>query len=155
MSAAADLRALASGEQGELRVGTLPSVGTKVLPGLLATFRADWPGIQIVLRESRDSADLIHAVETGDIDVTFLDIGPYDTGPLHVRRLLDDPMVLLAPAGSPEAGRRVITIADVAHLPMIGTRDPGCRQIIEDAFRQAPTSPSYVFRSDNTRPSMA
>ena len=112
-------------------------------------FRANWPGIQIVLREARDSAELIHAVESGDIDVTFLDIGPYDTGPLHVRLVLDDPMVFLAPAGSPEAGRRVITMADVARLPMIGTRDPGCRQIIEEAFRQAPTSPSYVFRSDN------
>ena len=52
-SAATDLRALASGEQGELRVGTLPSVGTKILPRLLRTFRAEWPGIQIVLRESR------------------------------------------------------------------------------------------------------
>ena len=49
-SAATDLRALASGEQGELRVGTLPSVGTKILPRLLRTFRAEWPGIQIVLR---------------------------------------------------------------------------------------------------------
>jgi DNA-binding transcriptional LysR family regulator len=148
-SAAADLRALASGEQGELRVGTLPSVGTKVLPALLAMFRADWPGIEIVLREARDCAELIHAVESGDIDVTFLDIGPYDTGPLQVRSVLDDPMVLLAPAGSREAGRRVISMADVARLPMIGTRDPGCRQIIDEAFRQAPTSPSYVFRSDN------
>ena len=148
-SAAADLRALASGEQGELRVGTLPSVGTKVLPRLLSTFRADWPGIQIVLRESRDCADLIRAVESGDIDVTFIDIGPYDTGLLEVRPLLDDPMVFLAPAGSPEADRRVVSIADVAHLPMIGTCNPGCRQIIDDAFRQAPTSPTYVFRSDD------
>jgi DNA-binding transcriptional LysR family regulator len=148
-SAAADLRALASGEQGELRVGTLPSVGTKVLPHLLASFRADWPGIEIVLRESRDSAELIRAVESGDIDVTFLDIGPYHTGPLEVRPVLDDPMVFLAPTGSPEAARRAISMADVARLPMIGTRDPGCRQIIDEAFRQAPTSPSYVFRSDN------
>ena len=75
-SAAADLRALASGEQGELRVGTLPSIGTKVLPRLLGTFRAEWPGIEIVLRESGDCADLIHAVETGDVDVTFIEIGP-------------------------------------------------------------------------------
>jgi DNA-binding transcriptional LysR family regulator len=148
-SAATDLRALASGEQGELRVGTLPSVGTKVLPRLLGTFRAEWPGIQIVLRESRDSADLIHAVETGDIDVTFIDIGPYETGPLEVRPLLDDPMVFLAPADAPEAGQRVVSIADIAHLPMIGTRNPGCRQIIDDAFRRAPVSPTYVFRSDD------
>ena len=149
-SAATDLRALASGEQGELRVGTLPSVGTKILPRLLGTFRAEWPGIQIGLRESRDSAELIHAVETGDIDVTFIDIGPYQTGPLEIRPLLDDPMVFLAPAAAPEAEHRAVSIADIAHLPMIGTRNPGCRQIIDDAFRQAPISPTYVFRSDDT-----
>jgi DNA-binding transcriptional LysR family regulator len=148
-AAAADLRALASGEQGELRVGTLPSVGTKILPGLLVTFRAEWPGVQIVLRESRESGDLIQAVETGDIDLTFIDIGPHDTGSLQVRRLLDDPMVLVAPADSPEAERPAVSIDDVAHLPMIGTRNPGCRQIIDDAFRQAAAVPSYVFRSDD------
>jgi DNA-binding transcriptional LysR family regulator len=148
-AAAADLRALASGEQGELRVGTLPSVGTKILPRLLGTFRTEWPGVQIVLREARDSADLIHAVEAGDIDLTFIDIGPYETGPLQVRRLLDDPMVLVAPAGAPEAGRLAVSIDDVAHLPMIGTRNPGCWQIIDDAFRQAAVLPTYVFRSDD------
>jgi DNA-binding transcriptional LysR family regulator len=148
-SAATDLRALASGEQGKLRVGTLPSVGTKILPRLLGTFRAERPGIEVVLHESRDSAELIHAVETGDIDVTFIDIGPYETGPLEVRPLLDDPMVFLAPAAAPEAGQRAVSIADIAHLPMIGTRNPGCRQIIDDAFRQAPVPPSYVFRSDD------
>jgi len=148
-AAAADLRALASGEQGQLRVGTLPSVGTKVLPRLLGTFRSEWPGIEVVLRESRDCSNLIHAVEACDIDVTFIDIGPYETGPLRVRRLLDDPMVLVAPAGAPEAGRRAVSIDDVAHLPMIGTRNPGCRQIIDDAFRQAAVLPTYVFHSDD------
>ncbi|HEX2361809.1 MAG TPA: LysR family transcriptional regulator [Jiangellaceae bacterium] len=148
-SAAADLRAVASGEQGELRVGTLPSIGTKVLPRLLSAFRADWPLIQVVLRESRDCADLIRAVEAGDIDVTFIDIGPYETGPLEVRELLADPMVFLAPVGAFEARQQAVGIADIAHLPMIGTRNPGCRQIIDDAFRQAPSSPTYVFRSDD------
>jgi len=154
-AAAADLRALASGEQGELRVGTLPSVGTKILPRLLGTFRAEWPGIQIVLHESRESADLIHAVESGDIDVTFIDIGPYETGLLQVRCLLDDPMVLVTPAGAPEAGRRTVSIDDVAHLPMIGTRNPGCRQIIDNAFRQAAVLPLTSSVPTTPRPSRA
>jgi DNA-binding transcriptional LysR family regulator len=148
-SAAADLRALAAGEQGELRVGTLPSIGTKILPRLLRTFRAEWPGIKIVLRESRDSADLIRAAEAGDVDLTFVEIGQHETGPLEVRPLLDDPMMFVAPAVAPEAGQRVVSIADVANLPMIGTRNAGCRQIIDDAFRQAPVSPTYIFRSDD------
>ena len=148
-SAAADLRALASGEQGELRVGILPSVGTKVLPRLLRTFRAECPGIEVVLRESRESADLIRAVEIGDVDVTFVEIGQQETGPLEVRSLLDDPMVFVAPAAAHEAGQRVVSIGDIAHLPMIGTCNPGCRQIIDDVFRQAPVSPTYVSRSDD------
>jgi DNA-binding transcriptional LysR family regulator len=149
-SAAADLRALASGEQGKLRVGTLPSIGTKVLPRLVGNFRAEWPGIEIVLRESRESADLIRAVEAGDVDVTFIEIGQDETEPLEVRPLLDDPMVFVAPAAAPEAEHRVVSIADIAHLPMIGTSNPGCRQIIDDVFRQAPVSPTYVFRSDDS-----
>jgi DNA-binding transcriptional LysR family regulator len=149
-SAAADLRALAIGEQGELRVGTLPSIGNKLLPRLLGTFRAEWPGIDIVLRESGDSAELIRAVEAGDVDVTFIEMGQHETGALEVRPLLDDPMVFVAPATAPEARQRVVTIADIATLPMIGTRTAGCRQIIDDAFRQAPLSPNYVFRSDDT-----
>jgi DNA-binding transcriptional LysR family regulator len=148
-AAAADLRALASGDQGELRVGTLPSVGTKVLPRLLGTFRAEWPGVEIVLRESRDSADLIRTVETGDVDVTFIEIGQHEAGPLEIRPLLDDPMVFVAPAAAPEAGQRAVSITDIAHLPMIGTRNAGCRQIIDNAFRQSPVSPTYIFRSDD------
>jgi DNA-binding transcriptional LysR family regulator len=148
-SAAADLRALASGEQGQLRVGTLPSFGTKILPHLLATFRADWPGIEIGLRESRDCADLIHAVETADIDVTLIEIGLHETGPLAVRPLLEDPIVFVAPAVASEAQQRVVSIADISHLPMIGTRNPSCQSIIDACFRQAPVSPTYVFRSDD------
>jgi DNA-binding transcriptional LysR family regulator len=148
-SAAADLRALASGEQGELRVGTLPSFGTKILPHLLATFRAEWPGIEIGLRESRDCADLIHAVDRADIDVTLIEIGQHETGPLEVRPLLEDPMVFVAPAGAAVAGQRVVSIRDIAHLPMIGTRNASCQQMIDACFRQAPVSPTYVFRSDD------
>jgi DNA-binding transcriptional LysR family regulator len=55
----------------------------------------------------------------------------------------------VAPAGAPEAGWRAAGIDDIAHLPMIGTRNPGCRQIIDDAFRQAAVLPTYVFRSDD------
>ena len=109
--------------QTEADVG-INGVGTKVLPRLLGTFRAEWPGVQIVLREARDCAELIHAVETGDVDVTFIDIGPYQTGPLEVRQLLDDPMVFLAPAGAPEAGRRAVSIADPSRASGTGTSRP-------------------------------
>jgi DNA-binding transcriptional LysR family regulator len=98
---------------------------------------------------SRESADLIRTVETGDVDVTFIEIGQHETGSLEIRPLLDDPMVFVAPAAAPEAGQRAVSITDIAHLPMIGTRNAGCRQIIDDAFRQSPISPTYIVRSDD------
>ena len=148
-SAAADLRALASGEQGELRVGTLPSVGTKVLPDLLATFRADWPGIEIVLRESRGRRRTDPRRGVRRHRRHLLRHRTERHGAARGSPAARRPDGVPAPAGSLEAGWRVVSIADIAHLPMIGTRDPGCRQIIDDAFRQAPIPPTYVFRSEN------
>jgi DNA-binding transcriptional LysR family regulator len=148
-SAATDLRALVSGDTGELRVGTLPSIGTKVIPRVLGAFRADWPGIEIVLRESCKRTDLIDAVERGDLDVTCIEIGNHESGSLELRPLLDDPMVFVAPVGSPAAGQRVVSIADIAHLPMIGTYNRDCQRVIDECFRDAPAPPNYVFRSDD------
>ena len=64
--------------------------------------------------------------------------------------MLDDPMMFVAPAAAPEAGQRMVSITEIATLPMIGTRTAGCRQIIDDVFRHAPVSPTYIFRSDDT-----
>jgi DNA-binding transcriptional LysR family regulator len=148
-SAATDLRALASGESGVLRVGTLPSIGAKVLPWVLGVFRTQWPGIEVVLRESCDRADLLLGVERGDLDAALIEIGQRETTPLEVRPLIDDPMVFVAPTDSPEAELRTVSIADIAHLPMIGTNNVDCQRIIDDCFRDASAPPTFVMRSDD------
>jgi DNA-binding transcriptional LysR family regulator len=150
-TAAADLRALATGDLGELRVGTLQSVGTKVLPGLLRSFRTEWPGISITLRESNDVNELIHLVETGDLDVTFVELNRHDSSRLTTRWLLDDPLLFVAPADAPEASRDSVSVSEIAHLPMIGIGPPdsACHLMIEECFRASPARPNYVFRSED------
>src|SRR5436309_4882267 len=51
-AAQADLNALAQGEAGALRIGTLQSVGAKVLPTVMQRFSAEWPSVEIQLLES-------------------------------------------------------------------------------------------------------
>jgi DNA-binding transcriptional LysR family regulator len=148
-AAAADLRALASGEQGELRVGTVQSVGTKILPRLLRRFLADWPGIEVSFRESNDCDELLHLVETGELDLTFVELGSAPSDRFETRWLLDDPMVFIAPADAPEATRSVVGIGDVVHLPMIGVRGAWCQALIDNCFRGLGVLPTYVFRSDD------
>ena len=149
-SAATDLRGLAAGESGVLRVGTLPSIGAKVLPLVLGVFQTHWPGIEVVLRESCDRLDLLEAVEKGDLDTALVEIGQREMAPLEVHPLIDDPMVFVAPTGSREAELGVISLKEVAHLPMMGTNNIDCQRIIDDCFREISTPPTYVLRSNDS-----
>ncbi len=148
-TAAADLRALETGERGEIRVGTMQSVGTKILPRLLRSFRANWPGIEVSFFEAHDGDDLLRMVDAGELDITFIELAVHDDAPLETRWLLDDPMVFVAPADAPEADRSSVRIEEVVGLPMIGIRNVGCQSIIDECFRGLADQPTYVFRSDD------
>src|SRR5688500_1597934 len=72
-AARADLDALAEGAAGTLRVGTYQSAGRRILPTVLRRFAAAWPRVELRLRESSVDADLLAAVERGELDLTFAD----------------------------------------------------------------------------------
>lgn len=144
--AQAELAAIAAGERGIIRVGTVQSVGTRVLPELLSRFRDRRPGVEFVLRESHDVHELMDAVAEGELDVTFTEV---DRDPRFLYRpMLDDPFVLVAPKGSTEAERASVTLDEVTRLPLIGYREVVCRTIVEQIFHATPM-PAFVFRSDD------
>ena len=126
-AAAADVAAVRAGDKGTLRVGTMQSIGTKVLPRLLRRYREERPGIELLPQETWDHTELAAAVEDGRFDLSFAQL-PMPEGPFAVRRVLDDPHVLLAPADAPEAGSDSVTLRAAARLPLIGyTRPHGVR----------------------------
>jgi len=147
-AAQADIAAIRAGERGSLRVGTMQSVGTKVLPRLLRRFRAEWPDIELVPMETQDHADLARAVESGLFDLSFAPL-PVPDGPFAVRRVLDDPFVLLAPADAPEAGNQSVSLRHVARLPLIGFSDPDIDTELLNHLRRTGTEPGFVFRSND------
>jgi DNA-binding transcriptional LysR family regulator len=146
-AAQAELAAITAGERGTIRVGTVQSVGTRVLPDLLSQFRRQRPGIEFTLRESHDVYELMAAVAEGELDVTFTEVEPDPR--LQVRPMLDDPFVLVAPAGSPEASRPSLTLEEVASLPMIGYRNSFCHTIVSEKIFPNGRTTGYVFRSDD------
>ena len=145
-AAQAELAAIAAGDRGTVRVGTVQSIGTRVLPTLLARFHQKRPGVDVVLRESHDVHELLAAVADGDLDVTFTEVQP--DMPFEYRRMLDDPFVVVAPAGSPIAARISIAVDEVTALPLIGYRDAVCSTFVEQIFRPG-DPPRFVFRSDD------
>src|SRR3954469_21600142 len=90
-AARADLDALAAGVAGTVRMGTFQSAGARILPAVLARFRAEWPSVRVELSERHDDDALFALVQAGQVDVTF---GTLDSG-VHVGcdhvALLEDP----------------------------------------------------------------
>ncbi len=147
-AAAADLDAVRAGTKGSLRVGTMQSIGTKVLPRLLRRYRQEHPGIELLPQETWDMAELASAVEDGRFDLSFAQL-PLPEGPFSVRRVLDDPYVLVAPADAPEAGQESVTLRAAARLPLIGFSDPQENEDLLYYLRRTGTEPSFVFRSND------
>jgi DNA-binding transcriptional LysR family regulator len=144
----ADLAAVGDGTAGTLRVGTYQSVGIHLLPSLLPRFSAAWPQVEVQLRESASDYELLDLVERGELDLTFCML-PLEEGPFAAVELLADPYVLVLPADSPLAGRRRLTVREVAALPLIGFRSCRNEHRIEAQLRGRGLEPSIVFRSDD------
>jgi DNA-binding transcriptional LysR family regulator len=147
-AAQADIAAIVAGEAGQLRVGTLQSVGTKVLPRLLRRFREEFPGISLEPMETVNIAELAEGVESGRFDLSFSPL-PLPDGPFALRRVLDDPFVFVAPAGAPEAELDAVTLRQIAGLPLIGLRDEELLDEVVRHLRRTGTDPTFVFRSND------
>jgi molybdate transport repressor ModE-like protein len=147
LAAEADFRAYAAGHSGSLRVGIYQSVANKMLPEVMRRFQAQWPKVDVQIVEATVDADLVVAVERGDVDVSFA-IQPIPEGPFEVRELMSDPYVVLTAAGS-ELARGRPGAADLAGVPMIGYQHGKHQDHAEDFLLSQGVRPRIVFRSND------
>lgn len=147
-AAEADLRALAQGEGGTVRVGTIQSIGTQVLPEVLRRFVLRWPEVQVVFHEAADCRDLLALVEAGELDLAFVAL-PTPPGPFTVHEVLEDPAVFVCAADAPEATLTSVTVDAIGRLPLVGNRNQHCQDWLTGYFDELPEQPTFVFRSDD------
>jgi DNA-binding transcriptional LysR family regulator len=148
-AADADLAALRQGTGGRLRVGTFQTVGTGLLPPLLARFAIEHPELELSLVEAVTTEALIELVETGGVDVSFI-VLPAGSEPLATEPLMDDPWMLVLPAGSALADRAApIASSDLADLTLVAYKyalpyNP------EAHLRLLGVEPRVLLRTDET-----
>ncbi len=127
-----DLRQFKDIGQGSLRIAVV-STANYFIPGDIAKFRAAHPGVEINLRvANRDEMlDILAANET---DLAIMGQPP-DDADLVARPFKDNPLVVIAPADHPLAGRKDVRPADLAKCPfVVREQGSGTRRVMERAF---------------------
>jgi DNA-binding transcriptional LysR family regulator len=151
VAAHADVRALAAGGGGRtLAVGVCHSLGSRLLPRALTLLAAGGADVPVTVREALVDRDLFPLVETGELDAAFAEL-PLEPGPFAGRELLEEPLVLVVPAGSPLAGRPVPPgLDEIAASPLITNSSWRITSLVDAQFAAAGIEPDrhYVAGSD-------
>jgi DNA-binding transcriptional LysR family regulator len=123
-------------QRGTLRVGASTTVGIYLLPAALGAFKKLHPGLVISL-EIGTRARVQDQVLRNELDLAV--VGPALKDPeLAIIPFLSDELVVVAPAGHPMAGRRGLTLKDLADQPFIMREaSSGSRLSLEKAARKA------------------
>ena len=121
---------------GELILAASSVPGEHLLPDLLATFQEKHPHIQ-VRASVTDSQLVLEQVEQGHVHLGLVG-GKKDSPHLEFRAFAKDELALLVGAKHPWAGRKRVTLAQMAGQPLIVREvGSGSRSCLEQALTQA------------------
>jgi DNA-binding transcriptional LysR family regulator len=138
-----DIRALAGGQAGQVRLAFTGLAMATVLPGILREFNRRYPGIRVELNESPTAAQL-ESLKTGEIACGFFH--PNATLPpgLGTRLLLQEKNGVLLPADHPLALATKLRLRELADTPFVmfpRAHNPGFYDRVLAAFQQAGITP--------------
>lgn len=119
--------------RGRVSVALLPSLAAGWLPQVLASFRAEFPGIELEVRDVL-SEPCIEAVRAGHADLA-LAATRADTPELRAALFCSDGFHLVCPAGHPLASVATVRPRDVAVWPFVHlSRTSSVRQYLDAAL---------------------
>jgi DNA-binding transcriptional LysR family regulator len=120
-----DIRGMAAGSIGRLRLGSFPTASDKLLPLTLAAYARDHPEVEILLDEGEPD-ELIPLLQVAELDMAL--VYRYNLVPhpwprtLNATRLLDEELLLLLPNGHRLAAG-AIQLGDLEAETWISTRE--------------------------------
>jgi len=110
-----DLQSVAAGDKGKIRVASVPSLVTKLLPSVLAEYSKKYPDIEIVLIDD-NSVGVANRLLAGEVDLALgncntinqadIDFTPLIADPIGVVCLRDNPLNVILKQSKSAQGLR-------------------------------------------------
>lgn len=85
--------------EGDLKLGSIPTIGPYLLPRALPAIRSAFPKLRVYLREEMTES-LIEGLAAGRLDLVLIAL-PFETGALEILPLFEDGYQLASPSGWP------------------------------------------------------
>lgn len=135
--------------RGRASVGTPPTVGTQLLPPVLASFNQRYPGIELRLHEAGIQT-LLDLLETGLSDVAIVTL-PVTDGNLAVTPLFTEDLVIVMPTGHALAERECVAVRDLqSEAWVLSPTNYELREATLNACKEAGYAPRVVLDGGET-----
>src|SRR6266481_1256723 len=137
-------RLAANGKLGLLRIGFISTAGSEIVPDIFRQFRVLNPEVEFSLR-AITTADQVHMLETGSLDIGFLRLPIGEHSALDVVTVHRERFVLVVPASHKLAKRKKVCLSDVSGQDFVmyeRTYAPGFHDLIFGILRDARIVPN-------------
>lgn len=124
----------------KLRIGSVHSAASRLLPGMIGSFRRECPGIEVVVMEGRDQ-DVQEWLSVKAID---LGIGESTLQEMDFIPVAQDPLLAVVPHTHQVRSQSSIRVEQIAQDPFIMCKS-GTESLIKSAFYQAGVMPRTQF----------
>jgi LysR family transcriptional regulator, transcription activator of glutamate synthase operon len=140
----AEMRERVGLRRGRASIGAPPTVGTHLLPGILALFNQRYPGLELQMREG-GTQTLLSLLEAGELDLAVVTL-PITGRSLAISPLFTEELVIVVAPSHPLAGHEAVALADLADQPfLLNPQGYEIRDIALTACRQAGFTPRVVL----------
>lgn len=141
-----NFRAHAERRKGRVAIAALPSLAAGWLPGILADFHAEYPGVDLALFDSL-SEECLALLRAGRVDIALATAGDKDTD-LATESLCTDEFHLICRKDHVLAKQQLIRVRDLTPFPFVHlSRNSSVRQTLEAAFH--PTQMNTVLEVEH------
>lgn len=132
----ADVASIHDEVAGHARLGVIGTTARWLVPPLIVELQRRHPRVQLVVVDATTTL-LVPQLAASALDLAVINL-PVDEPEITVERLFDEDAVLVAPTSHPLAGRRRVSLADLAQYELLLSA-PGTafRDELEHAARQA------------------
>jgi DNA-binding transcriptional LysR family regulator len=146
---AADAEEAERGASVSIRVGVSQTTAAEIMPAALRAFRVEHPGVEVVLSDIDDGAEVTDALGRGRLDLAF-SVNPEPDERIEAVLALDDPWVILTRRDSAiaELERPGLEVLDGLDVVAWTRRWKGQREV-EEAWNRWGITPRIIYRTDD------